>query len=227
MFLNYCCKQVYFIREGYQGMVDGGDCIQEANWASVSSIIHRGGTIIGSARCQDFRERAGRLKAANNLVQRGITNLVVIGGDGSLTGANLFRQEWSSLLEELLKNNTITGEQKEKFNVLHIVGLVSYAIQLGKYVIKWIYDLRWAPSITISVARTWPLVRIRLCIVLSRLSMPSPALRTRISVPSLWRSWVVIVGKLIVVKHCSLLLKLFENEDRYIYIEIDCQLCPC
>lgn len=106
-------------------MVDGGDCIQEANWASVSSIIHRGGTIIGSARCQDFRERAGRLKAANNLVQRGITNLVVIGGDGSLTGANLFRQEWSSLLDELHKNNSITSEQKEKFNVLHIVGLVS------------------------------------------------------------------------------------------------------
>lgn len=114
-------------------MVDGGDCIQEANWASVSSIIHRGGTIIGSARCQDFRERAGRLKAANNLVQRGITNLVVIGGDGSLTGANLFRQEWSSLLEELLKSNTITSEQKEKYNVLHIVGLVCFTIQLGKF----------------------------------------------------------------------------------------------
>ncbi|KAH8367224.1 hypothetical protein KR084_008920, partial [Drosophila pseudotakahashii] len=117
------CK-VYFIREGYQGMVDGGECIQEANWASVSSIIHRGGTIIGSARCQDFRERQGRLKAANNLIQRGITNLVVIGGDGSLTGANLFRQEWSSLLDELVKNKTITTEQQEKFNVLHIVGLV-------------------------------------------------------------------------------------------------------
>ncbi|XP_032591548.1 ATP-dependent 6-phosphofructokinase isoform X3 [Drosophila grimshawi] len=117
------CK-AYFIREGYQGMVDGGDCIQEANWASVSSIIHRGGTIIGSARCQDFRERAGRLKAANNLVQRGITNLVVIGGDGSLTGANLFRQEWSSLLDELAKNSTITAEQRNKYNVLHIVGLV-------------------------------------------------------------------------------------------------------
>nr|XP_016929674.1 ATP-dependent 6-phosphofructokinase isoform X2 [Drosophila suzukii] len=117
------CK-VYFIREGYQGMVDGGDCIQEANWASVSSIIHRGGTIIGSARCQDFRERQGRLKAANNLIQKGITNLVVIGGDGSLTGANLFRQEWPSLLDELVKNKTITTEQQDKFNVLHIVGLV-------------------------------------------------------------------------------------------------------
>jgi 6-phosphofructokinase 1 len=66
----------------------------------------QGGTIIGSARCQEFRERYGRLKAAKNLVARGITNLVVIGGDGSLTGANLFRSEWSSLLEELVQ----TGE---------------------------------------------------------------------------------------------------------------------
>ena len=105
-------------------MVDGGDNIVEANWASVSSIIHRGGTVIGSARCTDFRERAGRLKAANNLVQKGISNLVVIGGDGSLTGANLFRQEWASLLDELLKDGKITEEQRKKYDVLHIVGMV-------------------------------------------------------------------------------------------------------
>ncbi len=48
------CK-VYFIREGYQGMVDGGSNIEEATWASVSGIIHLGGTVIGSARCKDFR----------------------------------------------------------------------------------------------------------------------------------------------------------------------------
>lgn len=59
-------------------MVDGGDNIQEANWSSVSSIIHRGGTVIGSARCTAFRERLGRLQAAQNLVSRGITNLVSI-----------------------------------------------------------------------------------------------------------------------------------------------------
>ncbi|XP_037805424.1 ATP-dependent 6-phosphofructokinase isoform X1 [Lucilia sericata] len=117
------CK-AYFIREGYQGMVDGGDNIVEANWASVSSIIHRGGTVIGSARCTDFRQRAGRLKAAHNLIQKGISNLVVIGGDGSLTGANLFRQEWSSLLDELLKEGKITDEQRKKYDVLHIVGMV-------------------------------------------------------------------------------------------------------
>lgn len=56
------------------------------------------------------RERAGRKKAAKNLVEYGITNLVVIGGDGSLTGADLFKQEWSGLLDELLKD----GEYKYK-----------------------------------------------------------------------------------------------------------------
>lgn len=57
-------------------MVDGGENIEEANWSSVSSIIHRGGTVIGSARCSDFRDRVGRVKAAFNLVSKGITNLV-------------------------------------------------------------------------------------------------------------------------------------------------------
>ncbi|KAL7302758.1 ATP-dependent 6-phosphofructokinase isoform X1 [Trichogramma pretiosum] len=117
------CK-VFFIREGYQGMVDGGDNIVEANWSSVSCIIHRGGTVIGSARCKEFREREGRKKAAKNLVMRGISNLVVIGGDGSLTGANLFREEWSDLLNDLVKDGAITPEQREKFQHLHIVGMV-------------------------------------------------------------------------------------------------------
>lgn len=63
----------------------------------------QGGTVIGSARCKAFTTREGRLAAAYNLVQRGITNLCVIGGDGSLTGANIFRSEWGSLLEELVK----------------------------------------------------------------------------------------------------------------------------
>jgi len=106
-------------------MVDGGENIVEANWSSVSSIIHRGGTVIGSARCKEFREREGRLKAAHNLVQHGITNLVVIGGDGSLTGANLFRVEWSSLLDELLTTGKINSDQRKKFGQLNIAGMVS------------------------------------------------------------------------------------------------------
>lgn len=112
-------------------MVDGGDNIVEANWASVSSIIHRGGTVIGSARCTDFREKQGRLRAAENLIKRGITNLVVIGGDGSLTGANLFRCEWSCLLDELLATKRITPEERLKHKSLHIAGMVG-SIDNGK-----------------------------------------------------------------------------------------------
>jgi len=65
-------------------------------------FLFQGGTVIGSARCQEFRERSGRRNAAKNLVNLGITNLVVIGGDGSLTGANLFKEEWAELLKELV-----------------------------------------------------------------------------------------------------------------------------
>ncbi|CAG7836459.1 unnamed protein product [Allacma fusca] len=117
------CK-VYFIKEGYQGLVDGGDNIVEASWSSVSGIIHKGGTVIGSARCKDFTTRPGRISGAQNLVDRGITNLVVIGGDGSLTGANIFRQEWPGILDELLAQKKITEEQRGKYGHLNICGMV-------------------------------------------------------------------------------------------------------
>uniref|UniRef100_A0A7E4W9K3 ATP-dependent 6-phosphofructokinase n=1 Tax=Panagrellus redivivus TaxID=6233 RepID=A0A7E4W9K3_PANRE len=117
------CK-VYFIYEGYQGMVDGGDNIREADWNTVSDIIQRGGTIIGSARCKDFREREGRLKACANLLDKEITNLVCIGGDGSLTGANTFRAEWPSLVAELLSRGQITKEKAHNCGNIQIAGLV-------------------------------------------------------------------------------------------------------
>lgn len=117
------CK-VYFIYEGYQGMVDGDEYIKEATWESVSDIIQKGGTIIGSARCKDFRTKEGRLKACYNLIKRNITNLVCIGGDGSLTGANTFRIDWPKLLQELLDSKRITPEEAEANQNIQIVGLV-------------------------------------------------------------------------------------------------------
>lgn len=66
--------------------------------------------MIGSARCQDFRTKEGRTKAAHNLVKLGITNLCVVGGDGSLTGANQFRTEWRELLADLIR----AGECRRK-----------------------------------------------------------------------------------------------------------------
>ena len=116
--------EVYAIYEGYQGMVDGGERIRKMDWDSVGGILQGGGTVIGTARCDDFRQRAGRLIAARNLIERGIEGLVVIGGDGSLTGANLFRQEWPGLVAELAQSGAITPEQANAHPNLLIVGMV-------------------------------------------------------------------------------------------------------
>uniref|UniRef100_A0A8C1DXT1 ATP-dependent 6-phosphofructokinase n=1 Tax=Cyprinus carpio carpio TaxID=630221 RepID=A0A8C1DXT1_CYPCA len=120
----YVGAKVYLIYEGYQGLVDGGDHIKLANWQSVTNIIQLGGTIIGSARCKAFTTREGRLSAAFHLLQRGITNLCVCGGDGSLTGANIFRSEWSDLLSELVQQGRITDSLARQHTHLNIVGLV-------------------------------------------------------------------------------------------------------
>lgn len=115
---------VYAIYEGYQGMVDGGDRIRKMTWDAVGGMLHKGGTVIGSARCDAFRTREGRLAAARNLLERDIDSMVVIGGDGSLTGANLFRQEWPDLLKELVEKKEITPDAAARHPVLTIVGLV-------------------------------------------------------------------------------------------------------
>src|SRR6056297_3024769 len=114
----------YAVYEGYQGLVDGGDCIQQLDSSSVGGILHRGGTVLGSARSKDFREREGLLKGARNLVERDITNLIVIGGDGSLSGANEFRSLWPEMLDELVERGEITEEARERNRHLKLVGLV-------------------------------------------------------------------------------------------------------
>ena len=115
---------VFAIYEGYQGMVDGGDRIRALAWDDVGSILHRGGTVIGTARCPAFREREGRRRAAQHLLQCGIDRLVIIGGDGSLTGANTFRQEWPGLLAELVSSGAIDQATADAHPALMIVGLV-------------------------------------------------------------------------------------------------------
>jgi len=116
--------EVYAIYEGYQGLVDDGDYIRKMDWDSVGGILQLGGTIIGSARCEAFRTRDGRRQAAKNLVKAGIDGLIVIGGDGSLTGANIFRQEWPGLISELVERGEISAEEAAKYPNFSIVGLV-------------------------------------------------------------------------------------------------------
>ena len=84
--------------------------IRKMDWDSVGGILHQGGTIIGTARCEEFRTREGRKQAALNMMKYGIDGLVVIGGDGSLTGADLFRHEWPSLISELAQEGAISAE---------------------------------------------------------------------------------------------------------------------
>ncbi|RME45549.1 MAG: 6-phosphofructokinase [Chloroflexi bacterium] len=116
--------EVYAIFEGYQGLVDGGNRIRRVGWNDVGGILHQGGTVIGSARCSEFRTREGRLQAARNLLEHEIDNLVVIGGDGSLTGASIFRQEWPELLAELVQVGSVSPEVAERHPILNVVGLV-------------------------------------------------------------------------------------------------------
>ena len=115
---------VYAVYEGLQGLVDGGDRIKKFDWGSVGAILHRGGTVIGTARSADFRQREGRLKAARNLVHHGIDRIVVIGGDGSLSGTDLFRSEWTGLLAELVVQGEITADQAQQHTHLMIAGVV-------------------------------------------------------------------------------------------------------
>ncbi|RMZ80618.1 hypothetical protein DV738_g2561, partial [Chaetothyriales sp. CBS 135597] len=116
--------EAYAVYEGYEGLVNGGDLIKQMGWQDVRDFLSRGGTLIGTARCMAFMERPGRLKAAKNLIVRGIDAIVICGGDGSLTGADSFRSEWPSLIEELVATGELKQEQIEPYKHLNVVGLV-------------------------------------------------------------------------------------------------------
>lgn len=116
--------EAYFIHEGYDGLVLGGNLIKKADWDDVRGFLPEGGTLIGSARCLPFRNRDGRREAAKNMIKNGIDALIVCGGDGSLTGADIFRSEWPELLKENVDRGTLTADETKGFTSLNIVGLV-------------------------------------------------------------------------------------------------------
>ena len=117
--------RAYVVMEGYEGLVRGGpEYIKQFTWEDVRGWSSEGGTNIGTARCMEFRERAGRLLGALHLIEAGVDALIVCGGDGSLTGADLFRSEWPSLLKELKDTNKISDEQFDRYQHLNICGTV-------------------------------------------------------------------------------------------------------
>jgi 6-phosphofructokinase 1 len=83
--------EVFGVAHGYAGLMRGE--ISPMSSVDVGAIISLGGTVLRSSRTQEFMERAGRVKAAKNLEKLGIEALIVIGGDGSLTGASVFAKE--------------------------------------------------------------------------------------------------------------------------------------
>jgi 6-phosphofructokinase 1 len=116
--------EIFAIYEGYQGMIDGGDRIMQMKWEDVGGILHKGGTIIGTARCQAFRTREGRRLAVKNLLAHGIDGLVVIGGDGSLTGADLLQREWAEHVGDLFQDGEISAAVAEKHGYIALAGIV-------------------------------------------------------------------------------------------------------
>jgi len=119
MFLISNGIEVWGIKRGYRGLME--ERFKKLTLDRVSPILREGGTILGSARCPEFHERATRDEARKILADRGIDGVIVIGGNGSLTGANL------------LGDPEEKGEQK--LNVIGIpasidndIGLTSYAI---------------------------------------------------------------------------------------------------
>ena len=84
------CVGIY---QGYQGLIDNK--VKVMNARSVNNIINKGGTVLKSARCLEFRTKEGRQTAFETIQKHGIEALVVIGGDGSFTGAMIFQSEFN------------------------------------------------------------------------------------------------------------------------------------
>lgn len=83
--------EVIAVRHGYEGLIEGD--FADVEHTDVSGIIQRGGTVLKSARSEEFRTKEGREKAASQLRENGIEALIVIGGDGTFRGATLLSQE--------------------------------------------------------------------------------------------------------------------------------------
>lgn len=86
---------IYGIMRGYEGMIDGN--IKRLETTDVSNIIHRGGTILKTARSQRFMTPEGRKQAYENLVDNDIDGLIAIGGNGTFTGAMKFLEEYPDI----------------------------------------------------------------------------------------------------------------------------------
>jgi 6-phosphofructokinase 1 len=88
----YYGLEIFGIMRGYSGMIEND--IVPMHSRSVANIIQRGGTVLKTARCKEFFDKEGRKIAYENLKQIGVDGIVVIGGDGSFRGADIFSREY-------------------------------------------------------------------------------------------------------------------------------------
>lgn len=115
---------VIAVKDGFHGLIAGGDHLFALSSADVAGMMQRGGTLIGTARSADFMTSKGRRQAVKNLLERHVTDLVVIGGDGSLTGASLLRREWASHRDALVSAGDAPADAPDTLQVVGIVGSI-------------------------------------------------------------------------------------------------------
>ena len=115
--------EVYGIYYGYEGLVQGGDRIKCLYWQDVEGILQRGGTFLGTARSEQFKTLEGRRCAVQNILERGIEALVVIGGDGSLMGAHILSTEWPEHIEQIVSARPELSSSAARIPMLQVVGL--------------------------------------------------------------------------------------------------------
>lgn len=108
--------------DGFTGLIEGS--FKRMTWDDVASILGEGGTVIRSSRCPEFVQPEGRRKAVLNLLREGIDKLIVIGGDGSLTGADTLRAEWPMHVEALVREGAVDAGIAVAHPHLMVVGLV-------------------------------------------------------------------------------------------------------
>ena len=87
--------EVIGVQDGFQGLVE--DQMYKLSWSSVSNILEQGGTILGTARFKEFHEKTVRSKAVENIIRKRITGVIVIGGDGSMKGAQALAGDLAEL----------------------------------------------------------------------------------------------------------------------------------
>lgn len=115
--------KVYGVYNGYEGLVQGGEAIRLLAWKDVGGILQAGGTFLGTARCERFKDREGRQQAVLHLLQNGVEALIVIGGDGSLTGAHVLATEWPEHVAGIREQHPELALDQDAGSPLQVIGL--------------------------------------------------------------------------------------------------------